>query len=173
MNWLKDNWFVLLAIILLLGSLGDHPYGYYQLLRWVVAVVAFYSAYAASQKGNSAWMWILIALGILFNPIRPFYLERETWLILDIVSAVVLTIFIIGERKNRGNFISEQTEQKEQNKRKILELLNTKHPITNNDVESYLGVSDATVTRYFDELEKEGKVRQVGKTGRHVHYERV
>jgi len=99
MDWLRNNWFVLFAITLLLGSFGDHPYGYYQLLRWVVAIVAFYSAYTASQEGHSSWMWILIALGILFNPIRPFYLERETWVILDVISAVVLTIFLVSKRK--------------------------------------------------------------------------
>lgn len=81
--------------------------------------------------------------------------------------------WIISSKRRNGNFFSEQSEQKVESIRKILELLNTKHPITNNDVESYLGVSDATATRYLDELEKEGKLVQVGKTGRHVYYERV
>lgn len=81
--------------------------------------------------------------------------------------------YLIFYRKGKGNFISEQGEQKAENIRKVLELLNTKHPITNNDVESYLGVSDATATRYLDELEKEGKLVQVGKTGRYVYYERI
>ncbi|MEX0998373.1 MAG: DUF6804 family protein [Thermodesulfobacteriota bacterium] len=179
MDWLKNNWYILLAVALLLGSLGDHPYGYYQLLRWVVSIVAFYSAYIAFQNGSSAWIWILIAIGVLFNPIRPFYLDRGTWLILDIVSAVVLTIFIISGRKkiddvkNNNRFISEQSENKERNKKAILEIMKTQHPLTNDQVEQLLGISDATATRYFDELEKEGKVRQVGKTGRHVYYERV
>ena len=106
MNWIKQNWYILLAVALLLGSLGDHPYGYYQLLRWVVAIVAFYNAYIISQAGRSAWMWILIALGILFNPIRPFYLERETWVILDVVCGFVLlayTFMPINKRKYDHN----------------------------------------------------------------------
>jgi hypothetical protein len=32
-NWLKNNWFKLGAIFILLRALGDHPYGYYQFLR--------------------------------------------------------------------------------------------------------------------------------------------
>lgn len=101
MSWLKNNWYVLFAIAFLLGSLGDHPYGYYQLLRWVVVIVAFYSAYIASQKGSSVWMWILITLGILFNPIRPFYLERETWIIFDVLGSALLLAFLFIPRRNK------------------------------------------------------------------------
>jgi hypothetical protein len=36
-----------------------------------------------------------------------------------------------------------------------------------------LGIPESTVTRYFDELEKEGKIKQIGKTGRDVAYELV
>jgi len=81
--------------------------------------------------------------------------------------------WILASRKSKGGFISEQNENKERNKKAIFELLETNHPLTNNDVEAMLGISDATATRYFDELEKEGKVRQVGKTGRGVSYERI
>jgi uncharacterized protein YcfJ len=60
---------------------------------------------------------------------------------------------------SHGGFISEQSGNKEQNKKAIFELLETNHPLTNDDVEKMLGISDATATRYFEELEKEGKVR--------------
>ena len=45
--------------------------------------------------------------------------------------------------------------------------------ITNDEVEKLLRVSDATATRYLDTLEKEGRVRQEGKTGRSVVYVRI
>ncbi len=35
------------------------------------------------------------------------------------------------------------------------------------------GISEATATRYLEELEKEGKIKQVGKTGAHVFYEKI
>lgn len=69
--------------------------------------------------------------------------------------------------------MSKQQKEKEQGKQAIYGLLETNHPLTNNDVEAMLDISDASATRYFDELEKEGKVKQVGKTGRYVNYERV
>lgn len=53
---------------------------------------------------------------------------------------------------------------------KILVFLNEKKNIANDDVEKLLHVSDATATRYLNQLEKEGKIIQVGKTGRAVRY---
>ncbi len=97
-----------------------------------------------------------------------------------LIIGFLLGYFIASKRHSStklgaGNtsFISKQQEEKEENKRKTVELFNTKHQIANDDVENSLGVSDATATRYLDELEKEGKIRQVGKTGRYVSYERV
>lgn len=55
---------------------------------------------------------------------------------------------------------------------KILDVLNKKNKITNDEVEKLLHISDATATRYLDQLEKEGKIRQVGKTGKYTYYEK-
>jgi Fic family protein len=62
---------------------------------------------------------------------------------------------------------------KKENLEKMREFFNKQGRVANNDVEKLLGVSDATATRYLDELEKEGFVRQVGKTGKHVYYEKI
>lgn len=56
---------------------------------------------------------------------------------------------------------------------KIMEALNTKDKITNDDVEKLLHVSDATATRYLSALEKDGKIKQVGKTGIGVVYTKI
>jgi len=62
-------------------------------------------------------------------------------------------------------------------KRKKLEKIMTlflKHSkITNDEVEKLLHVSDATATRYLSQLEKEGKIKQTGKTGHAVSYSRI
>ena len=64
----------------------------------------------------------------------------------------------------------QRAEQKERNKQKALQLFQTKAQITNDDVETALKVSDATAERYLDELEKEGRLKQIGKTGKNVLY---
>lgn len=76
-------------------------------------------------------------------------------------------------REVKRGLIDRQAQEKEENKRRILGILETQSPLTNNHVEQLLGISDATATRYLEELEKEGLVRQVGGTGSGVYYERV
>lgn len=61
----------------------------------------------------------------------------------------------------------------ESNREKLRAHLQTQDSITNNEVEKLLGVSDAAATRYMDDLEKEGLVRQVGDTGSGVRYEKI
>ncbi len=73
----------------------------------------------------------------------------------------------VGMSETEGE---RQAREKEERKRKILELLLTQGSLTNNQVENLLGVSDATATRYLEELEEEGKIKQVGEVGRGVHY---
>jgi len=64
-------------------------------------------------------------------------------------------------------------DRKRKKLEKIMEALNTKGKITNDEVEKLLHVSDATATRYLSALEKEGKIQQVGKTGKAVEYTRI
>jgi len=88
----------------------------------------------------------------------------------SIVILLALAVFIIWylliTRKPR-TWTSQKTEQ---NKEKILTLLTTQESVSNNDIEKLLGVSDATATRYLNALEQDGKIEQIGKTGRGVGY---
>lgn len=54
-------------------------------------------------------------------------------------------------------------------KQKIMGLLQERE-LSNTDIRGVLGVSSRTAVRYLDELEKEGKVEQVGKIGHAVTY---
>jgi len=64
-------------------------------------------------------------------------------------------------------------DHKRKKRDKIMTALNTKSKITNDEVEKLLHVSDATATRYLSALEKEGKIKQVGKTGQSVMYQKI
>ncbi len=81
--------------------------------------------------------------------------------------------------KNSSNLIENQAKEKAEHLQKILDMLEKKSAqdakarITNNDVQKLLGVSDATVVRYLDELEKSGVLKQVGKTGQSVFYSKT
>lgn len=56
---------------------------------------------------------------------------------------------------------------------RIMNLFVKQTKITNDEVEKLLHVSDATTTRYLSALEKEGKIKQSGKTGKGVSYQKI
>lgn len=64
----------------------------------------------------------------------------------------------------------KQHNEKQVRKAKIVEFLKEKGAAANDDIEALLGVSDITATRYLQELENEGRVEQVGSSGRYVSY---
>ena len=99
MNLIRQNWFVLIAVLVLFGALSNMPYGYFQLLRWVVCSVGIYSAYINSESKHDTWAWVFGIIAVLFNPIRPFYFKRDTWQILDIVSGVIFLVSIFSFKK--------------------------------------------------------------------------
>ena len=79
----------------------------------------------------------------------------------------------IGSEREKESEAREDVEKKRENLEKIREFFAGQGRAANDDVEKLLGVSDATATRYLDELEKEGLIRQVGRTGKHVYYENL
>ena len=90
-------------------------------------------------------------------------------LLIVAVAGIALGAYF-ASRKSVDGLISKQVKKKMENKERILEFLEENERMTNNDVEKLLSVSDATATRYFNELEKERKVRQIGITGHAVYY---
>ena len=99
-NFIKNNWFKVLVICILVGAFWSHPYSYYQVLRWVVAIVGAYSAYEYNQARRIGLMWLFIAVTILFNPIFPIYFSKDTWQILDVVGAIVFFVSLFFKKKN-------------------------------------------------------------------------
>jgi len=105
---------------------------------------------------------ILIILGIIAVALG-YWLGKNKWKHSP-VEANAMRNSVLVER---------QAEGKRENLAVVMELLEKQGKVTNDDVEKMLGVSNATAERYLDELEAEGKIKQVGKTGRSVYYERI
>ena len=83
------------AIMLIAAVIGDWPYGFFTLLRWVVCA-------AAILVGIRAYGWqriwavpIFALIAILFNPLVPVYLSRSTWQPIDMLSAVLFLLAAI------------------------------------------------------------------------------
>lgn len=79
----------------------------------------------------------------------------------------------ISEHAPLPELLEIQKRKKEAGKRRIMNFMAGEGEITNHQTQDLLKVSDATATRYLEELEQEGLVRQVGRRGRAVHYIRM
>lgn len=80
---------VIAGVMLLLAIPSVWPYAYFQVLRWIVCGTAAFAAYGASQQKKNLWVFILAIIAIVFNPIAPIYLAKNTWIFLDGAAAVL------------------------------------------------------------------------------------
>lgn len=99
-KFIKENWItVFTGIILLLAIPPIWPYSYFQILRWIVMFVAIYNTYLAYKSKTKAWIFIMGAIAILFNPIAPIYFQKETWVVLDLITSILMFVSIIKIKK--------------------------------------------------------------------------
>ena len=105
-KFISNNWFKILAALILLGGLGNNAYSYYTFLRWAVMIAAAYSAYRAYKTGKTGWAWIMGIIAVLFNPIAPFYLKRDTWQLIDLVTACIFFASAFQSKSN-GNTLQK------------------------------------------------------------------
>lgn len=87
------------GLMLLLAIPAIWPYGYFQILRWVVSGVAIYNAYFAHELKKDVWVFVMVTVSILFNPIAPVFLQKGTWVILDLITSVLMFATIIRFKK--------------------------------------------------------------------------
>lgn len=65
-------------------------------------------------------------------------------------------------------------DKRDENIEKLKSIIaDTDKEISNDMVQETLGVSDATATRYLDELEKQGTIKQLDKTGKYTRYDKL
>jgi hypothetical protein len=91
----------IVAGVMLILALGSWEYSYYQLLRIVVCVSAAFLAWYFFEKQQHNWGWVFVVTGILFNPIFPIYLARETWQMIDLAGAGVFFASFSADTKKR------------------------------------------------------------------------
>ena len=80
------------VIVMAIGFL-PMPYGYYNLLRFVVSGSAIYFAHQSYVKSETGFTWIFAAVAILYNPFIPIYLyEKEIWTLVNLVTSILFFI---------------------------------------------------------------------------------
>ncbi len=93
-------------------------------------------------------------------------------ILLSFVIGIVVGILFVYKKSGTHKY-NRRYQEKQKRKAKIMDLFATRFEVRNNDVERMFAVSDATATNYLSELEKEGKIRQIGNRGRFVTYEKI
>lgn len=89
---------LLLLAALLLLCLAPMPYGYYQLIRFIMMVAFAVMAYKNYEEKQSAWAVTFGSLALLFQPLLKVSLGRTVWNIVD-VSVAILLIIVWVKRK--------------------------------------------------------------------------
>lgn len=95
---------IIAIIMLLIGIPKGLSYDYYIVLRWVVTVVAGILAYKGFDLEQQGWGWIMVLIALLFNPIFPIHLAKETWVVIDFIVAGILfsSLFLLKDKNQRG-----------------------------------------------------------------------
>ena len=74
---------------LLIAVIPIWPYVFYQLLKLVVCGAAVFSAYLYNKEKNKKWMWTMIVVAVIFNPINALYFGAFFWSIIDVIVATL------------------------------------------------------------------------------------
>lgn len=97
---------VIIATLMLFAALGQWPYGYYQLLRWVTCAAAVFVAYTAYNWQKLWAVWLFGFIVLLFNPLIPIHLSRELWQPINVICALLFGASVV--------FLKKPAEQKQQ-----------------------------------------------------------
>lgn len=84
----------LAAAGMLFAALARHSYDYYTLLRWVVCGVSTFAAVRAADARQTGWLGAFAIIALLFNPIIPVHLNRDTWAFIDLGVAVLILVSV-------------------------------------------------------------------------------
>lgn len=78
-----------IAIIMTI-SVADLPYGFYTLMRIIVPMLSaiFAVLLLIELDGFSLILIPNILIAIIWNPILPVYLDKDTWIVIDIVAGI-------------------------------------------------------------------------------------
>ena len=76
------------AVLLLLMAFGSMPSDYEKIALWVVFASAIYTIYVAYEKNKQGWLWCMVFVGILFNPLAPVEFKHRAWQFIDVLTAV-------------------------------------------------------------------------------------
>lgn len=83
---------IIVSLLLLVAAILNLPYGFYIFLRIVVFLYCAYCTYILvclfGKKLN--YYSLMIVVGILYNPIIRIHLDKETWIVINLVTMLLI-----------------------------------------------------------------------------------
>jgi accessory gene regulator protein AgrB len=80
------------------------PYGYYTFTRIVTCLACIALAYTANgpHPGSRIWATLFVLIAIVFNPLIPVYLKKQTWMYIDGGASAVILAHLLTVRGLRS-----------------------------------------------------------------------
>ena len=105
---MKQVYLILAAMLLL--CLAPMPYGYFNLVRFVMMVACGWMAYQYYQGQKTVGTWVFGILAMLFQPMYKITLGRTVWNIVDVIVAIFFIVMFFFERKREeGEYVKFET----------------------------------------------------------------
>ena len=82
---------------LAIAIIGDMPYDFFVLLRVLIFVtcVACLTALRKAGRQGAIWLWVTATAALVYNPLLPIHLHRETWEWINIATIPVFCILAV------------------------------------------------------------------------------
>jgi len=83
-------------------------HGYFILLKWVVTVCSGWICYDLfSKKPQSRAVLVFVLIALLFNPIVPVSFHKDTWVVIDIITAIIFGVYLAKDynKTTSNNFL--------------------------------------------------------------------
>jgi hypothetical protein len=83
--------YIVPAILLLLVTFVNFPYGFYTFLRLIVSISSGFIIYLdyKEEKRITTSVIIFTIICLLFNPIIPVHLTKSQWIPIDIITSII------------------------------------------------------------------------------------
>ena len=163
----NDYWLLSAYVVVIIIALSIK----YEKRDWIFLTFGFFGMIIPEYIFTSTKVEIFNRNSLFgLMPIWLPFLWGYAFLVMKRVVAILEPTTKVILQTEKDDYFSEQEKKKQENLEKMREYIKGKTKITNNDIKKLLGVSDATVIRYLNELEKEGLIEQMGETGQSVYY---
>ena len=97
-----NTYIKILVALLLFLCLSDMPYGYYNMVRFVMTAACVYFAYEYHKIKKEKLVFMFIFLALLFQPFEKLALGRAVWNLVDVVVGIGLLYLAYVELKKKN-----------------------------------------------------------------------